>query len=111
MASYYSLQLFADIKMKNYKNKISFVSPEGPKVMANKGGISSRIFIFNIQGILSVTDTINDFSVMLRTGFIFNFIFNFLEKLPEIEESLDTKITSEKQDVSFGCSTVTLQVI
>ena len=60
--------------MKKYKNKISFVSPEGQKVQANKGGISLRIFIFNIQGILSLTDIINDFSVMLKTGSNINII-------------------------------------
>ena len=45
-----------------------------PKVQANKGGISLRIFIFNIQGILSLTDIINDFSVMLGTGSNINII-------------------------------------
>ena len=44
ITSYYR-ELSADIKMKNYKNKIS----ERPKALANKTGIN-----FNIRGKLSV---------------------------------------------------------
>ena len=44
MASY-NRQLSEDIKMKNYRIKTSFVSPEGPKTRANKTGINFMIFI------------------------------------------------------------------
>ena len=44
IASYYR-QVSADIKMKNNKNKTSFVNPEGPKAWANKTGINFIIFI------------------------------------------------------------------
>ena len=43
IASYYR-QLSADIKMKNYKNKTSFISPEGQKARAKKTGINIMIF-------------------------------------------------------------------
>ena len=40
IASYYrQLAACADIRMKNYKIKTSFVSLEGPKARANKTGI------------------------------------------------------------------------
>ena len=47
VALYYR-QLSADILMKTYKIKTSFVSPEGPKVRANKSGITF-FFNFNIS--------------------------------------------------------------
>ena len=45
MASYYR-QLSEDSKIKNYRIKTSFVSPERPKELANKTGSDFMIFIF-----------------------------------------------------------------
>ncbi len=41
----YNRHLSTDIKMKNYKIKTIFVSPEGPEARANKTGINFMIFI------------------------------------------------------------------
>ena len=40
-------QLSADTKMKNYKSKTSFVSPEGPK--GNNTGFNFMIFILEFE--------------------------------------------------------------
>ena len=51
-ASYYR-QLSADLKIKKYKIKTSFVRPEVPKAWTYKTWINSKIY-FNIHGKLSV---------------------------------------------------------
>ena len=62
----YHRQLFADIKIKNYKIKNSFVRPEGPKARAYKTGINFMILIF-VENCLNF-DAIYNFLVWLRTG-------------------------------------------
>ena len=54
IATYYR-QLSADIKMKSYEIKPSFVSPQEPKARGNKTGIDILILHFNILGKLSIT--------------------------------------------------------
>ena len=54
LALYYK-QFSTDIKIKNYKTKNSFVSPEVPKARANQTGIKSMIFILKFaKAIMSV---------------------------------------------------------
>ena len=42
-------QLAADIKMKYYLTKVSYVSPKGPKARADKTGITFMIFILKFS--------------------------------------------------------------
>ena len=51
--------------MKNYKNKTSFISSEGPK--AKKTGINIMIFILIFVENCLEFDAIHDISVWLRT--------------------------------------------
>ena len=45
LSSLYYGQLFADIRMENYKIETSSISPEGPKYRTNKTGPNFMIFI------------------------------------------------------------------
>ncbi len=64
----YYRQLSADIEMKNYMIKPSFVSYDGLTAWDNKTGISLVIFILIfVENCLENYDDIHDFSVCLGT--------------------------------------------
>ncbi len=62
-------RLSADIKMKNFKIKTSFLSLEGLKAQAKKTGINFMIFILIFAENCLKFDALHDFSVWLTIDF------------------------------------------